>query len=139
MEEDRMTLELLDLYPSELEIEVGEGEDFSRITCSGSTVTFETRWLGSHHVKRHETRPADADWEEFWSSLDALNVWSWEGYYFDPNARPTSWSVRIARAGKVVRATGCGAFPPGGKGEESRVWSKFCQALGLLIDDQEFP
>ena len=58
------------------------------------------------------TTPSKKDWEEFWLTVDALKVWSWEKNYISEICDGTQWELRIKRKGRRRRKIyGINAYP----------------------------
>ena len=59
------------------------------------------------------TTPSKKDWEEFWLTVDALKVWSWEKKYINSEiCDGTQWELRIKRKGRRRRIiSGSNAYP----------------------------
>ena len=59
------------------------------------------------------TTPSKKDWEEFWLTVDALKVWSWEKKYINSEiCDGTDWELRIKRKGRRRRKIyGINAYP----------------------------
>ena len=57
--------------------------------------------------------PSKKDWEEFWLTVDALKVWSWEKEYVNSGiCDGTVWKLKIKRKGRRRRNIfGLNAYP----------------------------
>ena len=75
------------------------------------------------------TTPSKKDWEEFWLTVDALKVWSWEKEYINSDIIDgTEWELRIKREGRRRRRIyGLNAYP-----QPERIFNSFVKAINKL-------
>lgn len=90
-------------------------------------------------VSREALSPSEEEWERFWTQLDQLRAWKWDGRYENPSVLDgTSWGLEILRDGKELECSGRNAYPPDGKGPSMpRQFRRFLQALSMLIGGRE--
>jgi hypothetical protein len=64
-----------------------------------------------------ESQPSADEWEAFWSLVESLRVWRWQGDYGQHIICGTPWRLEIERDGKVMSCRGNGSdedsAPPG--------------------------
>ena len=74
------------------------------------------------------TTPSKKDWEEFWLTVDALKVWSWEKNYISEICDGTQWELRIKRKGRRRRKIfGSNAYP-----QPKGTFNSFVKAINKL-------
>jgi hypothetical protein len=91
-----------------------------------------------------EIQPSAKQWQNFWRTLNRLNIWCWQAKYSDPAVCDgTGWSAEIVYSDRSVVSSGDNCFP----GRDARAISvtadgtdntfeKFCRAVGRLIGRQ---
>jgi len=60
-----------------------------------------------------EVRPTPAEWERFWSVLDASRAWEWAGSHEGGGLDGVEWSLEVGHGGKRLRCHGRNAYPTG--------------------------
>ena len=75
------------------------------------------------------TTPSTKEWEEFWQTVDTLQVWGWEKEYINSDIIDgTEWELRIKREGRRRRRIyGLNAYP-----QPERIFNSFVKAINKL-------
>ena len=69
--------------------------------------------------------PGPEQWEAFWRTVDAADVWNWRAEYQDPGiCDGTHWSLSLRYRGRTIRSQGSNAYP-GAEGPEVPPQSSF--------------
>jgi hypothetical protein len=92
-----------------------EGWGVCGIIGDGETVRFSRTGLWGPGSPVIESRPSPDEWERFWSLVESLGAWSWQGDY-NQALCGTPWTLELERDGKVMSCSGNGTWglaPPG--------------------------
>jgi hypothetical protein len=55
--------------------------------------------------------PEPRQWESFWKSVEAADVWHWRKEYSSEVCDGTQWSLKLQRGEQRVRCEGSNAYP----------------------------
>jgi hypothetical protein len=110
----------------------------SRDSCSRE---LEPQLEMGEQPEREQLRPSPKQWQNFWGTLDRLNVWCWQRNYSDPAVCDgTNWSAKIVYSDRSLVSSGDNCFPgrdggalPIGVHERDKTFEKFCRAVARLI------
>jgi hypothetical protein len=101
---------------------------------------YEVRWrrrqlfYRKHDGSQATVVPSDADWETFWSDLDAIGVWSWQRSYVDLEILDgVQWSIEISNGSSRVRCSGSNAYPGGKHVLSAKPFGQFLEAVEALV------
>ena len=85
-------------------------------------------------------KPDAETWQNFWETLEEINIWDWERDYKPdtPILDGTSWKVDIKYGEKEVLSSRSNAYPPSSEGEMSDEFLKFCRAVSNLCGGKKF-
>ena len=73
--------------------------------------------------------PSTRHWDDFWRTLDKLNVWEWKNKYIHTGVSSgTQWKINIILGDKQVKCQGNDAYP--------KDFGNFLKAACILISDQ---
>jgi hypothetical protein len=74
-----------------------------------------------------EVRPGLEEWQRFWSVVDRLNVWDWQGDYSEDALCGTPWHLEMQRHGNSMSCSGNRGIsaPPG--------FDQFYEAMMRLV------
>jgi len=81
-------------------------------------------------------RPSHHDWQNFWRSIDEIDVWNWAPDYSNCQVLDGfSWSIELTHGSKSVRSEGSNGYPgqPIDEPEPSETFCRFRAALHRLI------
>ena len=94
--------------------------------------------------QREEIEPSAKQWQNFWRTLNRLNVWCWQGNYSESAVCDgTGWSVEIVYSDRSLVSSGDNCFP----GQDGRAivitaegtdntFAKFCRSVARLVGRQ---
>jgi hypothetical protein len=96
-------------------------------------LTYRTYEYGSHD-SRANVVPTAKEWETFWTALDRIGVWSWQGNYYTHGMMDgTQWSIDLSDGVRRVRSYGSNAYPGGEGWKRGRPFSEFLSAVEALV------
>src|SRR4029077_13177823 len=88
-----------------------------------------------------EIQPSAKQWQNFWRTLNRLNIWCWQAKYSNPAVCDgTGWSAKIVYSDRSLVSSGDNCFP-GRDGraisitvhERDNTFEKFFRAVAQLI------
>jgi hypothetical protein len=93
-----------------------EGWGVCGIAGDGETIRFSPTGLWGPGSRVIESRPSPDRWEAFWSLVESLGAWDWQGDYGRVLCG-TPWTLEVERDGKMMSCSGNGHWggfaPPG--------------------------
>jgi hypothetical protein len=95
----------MSVLPSALDLTVQGGAHCTLRWANGRLVYYPDGWWARMSAAV-EVMPSDAQWQAFWSALDRVGAWSWQGDYSAGVSCGTPWELVIERGGQTVRCSG---------------------------------
>jgi hypothetical protein len=103
-----------------------------------STLYYDA-WDNGEQHEPVEVHPTEADWEAFWRTLDEVGAWDWkEEYETEGVMDGTGWSLEVEYNGRVLETGGSNAYPPDGKMNVSKQFSRFLKAVSKLAGGRKY-
>ncbi|WP_457637113.1 hypothetical protein [Oceanithermus sp.] len=104
-------------YPTRLDLGLGS-VDGQRVYWNGERLVWQRTSAAGDVLEEAELDPGPEAWNRFWRALDELGVWGWQAYYEPeyPTCGGTQWGAWIEYGGRVLKASGRDAWPPGFEG-----------------------
>jgi hypothetical protein len=128
------------LHPKRFELGLGNylGLGFE-LTWNGTGLEYRLFDLRFADRASGTVTPSPDDWQQFWSSLDLHDLWSWpETHPSDvPSPSSGSWSVHIEGNDKRVRSSGANLDPAGASLATPPNFHDFLEAVRQLIGGLE--
>ncbi len=93
------------LLPSVLDFTVQGGAHCTVRWENGRVLFYPDGWW-IKETPAVEIKPSDGRWQLFWSALDQLGVWNWQGDYSAGVMCGTPWELLIEHDGRAIRCSG---------------------------------
>jgi len=83
--------------------------------------------------------PTPQEWQNFWETMDKLDVWSWSKQYDNKDiVDGIQWSFKIKVGKKKMSARGSNSYPPDVIFDQTAQFKNFCDAISLLLGGKDF-
>lgn len=133
--------------PEVLEIYVGSFRSPSYgLWWDGERLVYESFLSG--YQERHQTfiTPSGAQWQRFWRTMEAIDVWRWNQRYepgarFEPDAQIRDgmhWSLSLRYGKRSVESAGDTAGPDAADLDESTPFAMLTDAISRLTGGYAF-
>lgn len=95
----------------------------------------------SRETDSAKTIPSDAQWREFFNTLDELKAWQWSPRYINKDIMDGGyWELEIQLQGRSLKISGLNSYPQadGKPGEYSEAFRKYLKAVEKLLGGKRF-